>query len=396
MDDLRRTPLTSRHEAAGAKLAPFAGWAMPLQFAGTLAEHAAVRDDVGIFDVSHLGTVWITGPAATQAVAASFSNDPTRLDDGGSQYTLCLTDDGGIVDDLIVYRFDATRWLAIPNAANTAAVVDRLKSSAGLVAEDAADQIATAAGAEDPAPADLAVGTAWIDDASTGWAILAVQGPRSFATVQDALGIDLERVAWGTLAEVPITTAGDTDGATIIACRTGYTGERGGELLVPAEHATSVWDAILDAGATPCGLGARDTLRLEMGYPLHGNDLSPDITPWQVRLRWAVKLDDPDGAPRRFPGRDALAASREDGPTDRLLGLRSDGRRPLRAGYEVVHDGEVVGTTTSGGFSPTLGVGIALAQVDGLEPGDHAAVRVRDTEVDVEVLRPPFVDRNPR
>ncbi|MTV26244.1 glycine cleavage system aminomethyltransferase GcvT [Nitriliruptoraceae bacterium ZYF776] len=391
MDDLRRTPLTARHEAAGAKLAPFAGWAMPLEYTGTLAEHAAVRERVGVFDVSHLGTVWVTGPAATAVVDASFSNDARALADGTSQYTLCLDDDGGVLDDLIVYRLSAQRWFVVPNAANTAVVVDRLRDRARAVAAQARPEVVEAATADDPDPAGLAVGTALVDDASVGWAILAVQGPAAVATLTEVLGTDVGELPTNAIVEVRHAAAGP-----VIVCRTGYTGEAGAELLVPAENAGAVWDQLTAAGAVPCGLGARDTLRLEMGYPLHGNDLGPSVTPWRTRLRWAVKLASADGAPRDFPGRAALAATADDEPTDRLWGLRSDGRRPLRAGCEVVLDGEVVGTTTSGGFAPSLGVGIALAQVARLAPGDRAQVRVRDREVDVEVVRPPFLPRDRR
>lgn len=397
-EQLRRTPLTAAHERAGAKLAPFAGWAMPLSFAGVLAEHAAVRDAVGVFDVSHLGTVWVTGPAATEVIDRSFTADAHAVADGASRYTLCTADDGGIVDDLIVYRFASTRWMVVPNAANTASVVGRLRDVAADVASEARDVVAAAATADDPDPAELAVGTALVDDASSVWAILAVQGPRALATLRDALDLDVGDLAWTAVAEPRPGDGAPPDlvGHALVVCRTGYTGEVGVELVVPAERAQATWDALLAAGAEPCGLGARDTLRLEMGYPLHGADLSPQVRPAEARLSWAVALEDADGRPRRFPGAAALAAAGP--PTTRLLGLRSDGRRPLRADAEVRRDGEVVGRTTSGGFSPTLGVGIALARLDrAVEPGDGATVALRGgTEVDVEVVRPPFVDRDPR
>lgn len=366
MTQLRSTPLTTRHEAAGARMAPFAGWTMPIQFAGTVAEHEAVRSDVGVFDVSHLGTVFVTGGDAQQAIAASFTNDPAALADGGSQYTLCCDERGGIVDDLIVYRLAADRWMTVPNAANTAAVVERLRQQAPGRDVHVVDQ-------------------------SSDWAVLAVQGPRSLAVLGRALAslghpFDPMSVPYLGVATVPVAEA------EVLLCRTGYTGEVGAELVVPAGSAPAVWDALLAAGAQPCGLGARDTLRLEMGYPLHGNDLSTSVLPGEARLNWAVKLDRDD-----FVGRDALQAAKAAGPSRRLWGLRGTSRRPPRTGMRVVLDGRDVGTVTSGSYSPTAGTGIGLALLDaGVEPGAQVAVDVRGTEVAFEVVRPPFVDRDPK
>ena len=360
-EDLQDTPLLEQHRARGAKLAPFAGWRLPMQFEGTLAEHGAVRSDVGAFDVSHLGTVWIRGQDAAAVVADSFTNDPWRLEDGASQYTLCCTDDGGIVDDLIVARLEADRFLAVPNAANRAAVM--------AVLEQAAD----GRGVE-------------VRDETVDWAIVAVQGPRAL----DLAGaLDLE-VGGLDFTQVALQSR---HGEQLLVSRTGYTGEPGVELFVPAEAAGRLWDEVLDAGATPCGLGARDTLRLEMGYPLHGNDLDTDVSPFEARLGWAVRLDR-EGRP---PGAAALAAARERGPDRRLWGLRGDGRRSPRTGMRVLHDGAEVGTVTSGSFSPTLGVGIGMALVaTTVEPGHRVSVDVRGREEAFEVLRPPFVDRGPR
>jgi aminomethyltransferase len=394
--ELRRTPLTEVHVAAGAKLAGFAGWAMPISFRGVLAEHTAVREDVGVFDVSHLGTVWITGPAATAAVGRAFTADAAAIAPGGSRYALCTAEDGGILDDLIVYRLSEHRWLTVPNAANTATVVERLRAAAAEVADEARPQVAAAAAAADPAPADLAVGTAVVDDASTGWAILAVQGPRSLETLQAALGIDAAATGWGSVSEVALGDAAPVAGR-IVLCRTGYTGEVGAELLVPGELAVGVWQALVDAGAEPCGLGARDTLRLEMGYPLHGADLKPEVLPAEARLSWAVQSTDADGEPRRFPGAIAITAAAASGPSRRLWGVRTEGRRPLRADCEVRRGDQVVGVTTSGGFSPTLGVGIALASLAAdVAPGDQVTVDLRGSAIPGEVVRPPFVDRDPK
>jgi aminomethyltransferase len=366
-DELRRTALTDAHVDGGAVMAPFAGWHMPLRFAGTIAEHEAVRTAVGAFDVSHLGTVWLEGPDACAVIAATFTNDPTALRDMTSQYTLCCDEDGGIVDDLIVYRLGPERWLTMPNAANTAAVVDAL---------------AAAAGGRDVR----------LRDESEDWAVLAVQGPEALALL-DGLGLDLvglcdvpSDVAHLQLAELAL----DDDRGVL--ARTGYTGEPGAELLVPNAHAPALWARLLEAGAEPCGLGARDTLRLEMGYPLHGNELSTDVDPFEARLGWAVKLDR-----EAFRGQEALRAAKDAGATRRLLGLRTDGRRLARTGMRVVRDGADVGVVTSGGFSPTLERGIALAYLDrAIEPGEEVAVDIRGTHRSFEVVRPPFVDRDPR
>jgi aminomethyltransferase len=368
-DGLRTTALTDHHRAAGAKLAAFAGWSMPISFAGTLAEHRAVRAAVGAFDVSHLGTVWIEGPDAGAVVGATFTNDPARLTDGSSQYTLSCDEQGGVVDDLIVYRLAAERYVAVPNAANTAAVV------AALIAA-AHDR------------------SAWVTDATTDWAVLAVQGPRSLATTDQVLAALGATGAPATSTDPFDVTTIEVRGATILLCRTGYTGERGVELLVPGELAAPVWEALGSAGAVACGLGARDTLRLEMGYPLHGNELSTSRTPYEARLGWAVRLDRGE-----FRGREALATAKEAGPTQRLWGLVADGRRPARAGLTVRRPDtdEVVGTTTSGSLSPTLGVPIALAYLDAdLEPGARVVLDVRGHPTAAEVVRPPFVTSDPR
>lgn len=368
-EQLQTTALTAQHTAAGARMAAFAGWSMPLRFAGTLTEHDAVRSDVGVFDVSHLGTVWIEGAQAEAVVASACTNDPSRLSDGGSQYTLCCDERGGVVDDLIVYRLSEHRFVAVPNAANTAAVTAALR-----------------AGADDR--------DATVRDASTAWAVLAVQGPRALVVADEVLGSLGATGAPATSTPVlgvrPVTLAG----GEVLLCRTGYTGERGVELLVPDALAPTVWEALSGAGVTPCGLAARDTLRLEMGYPLHGNELSTARDPYAARLGWAVKLERDD-----FRGRAALVAAKGRGPSERLWGLVASGRRPARAGLAVLRTGtdEVVGHTTSGSLSPTLGVPLALAYLPAaFGPGDRVELDVRGHRTDAEVVRPPFVDRDPR
>ena len=348
---------------AGARMAPFAGWSMPLEFAGTLAEHQAVREPVGAFDVSHLGTVVVEGPGAAAVIGRSFTCDADAVEVGTSQYTLCCDEQGGVIDDLIVYRLADERWMAMPNAANTAAVVARLHDSVTTL--------------------DVA---ATIEDRSVADAILAVQGPGALALATEVLETDVAAIPYLAVRELD---AGPAAGARI--ARTGYTGEPGCEVVLPGELAGPVWDRLVAGGAAPCGLGARDTLRLEMGYPLHGHELSREVTPYEARMGWAVKLD------HDFVGRDALAARREAGPARRLWGLRVDGRRPLREGLVVRHGGTQVGVLTSGSFSPTLQVGIGLAYLDDpLGPDDEVVVDVRGRDVPATVVRPPFVDRDPR
>lgn len=359
-EDLHPSPLHARHEQLGAKFAPFAGWEMPLQYAGTLEEHQAVRDAVGVFDVSHLGTVDVIGEDALEVIASTFTNDPSVLVDGRSQYTLCATPDGGVTDDCIVYRLTEDRWVVIPNAANAAAVVAALE-------ESAVDRRAT------------------VTDVSTAWAILAVQGPESLGLAQQVTGIDPDELPFQAIA---VFTVGNVQA---YLCRTGYTGEVGVELVVPNAAAGEVFDRLVQGGAVPCGLGARDTLRLEMGYPLHGNDIDPTTSPYEARLGWAVKLDRDD-----FRGRDALVAAKEAGPSRRLLGLLGSTRRPLRAGMIVHHGDGQVGTLTSGGFAPSRGVGIGMAYLDrAIEIGDTVDVDVRGTRLPVEVVKPPFLERSP-
>ena len=356
---LQPSPLADRHAAAGARTAEFAGWHMPISFTGTVAEHTAVREDVGIFDVSHLGTVWITGEDAFEAVDAAFTNDPRPLADGDSQYTLCATEDGGVLDDLIVYRVNVDRWMVVPNAANTAAVVRRLQ--------------------------DVSTEAVVVADESTLWGVLAIQGPRSLELVESLLDVELSHLSFGQ------HTRTEADEPPTMVCRTGYTGELGVEVVASLEVCGTVWDGAVEAGAQRCGLGARDTLRLEMGYPLHGNELGPEVSPYEARSGWAVKLEE-----REFVGRDALADARQAGPRRRLWGLVGDGRRPPRAGMQVTVAGAPAGEVTSGSFSPTLGVGIGLALLDtDVEEGATATVDVRGTDVAFTVTRPPMVDRDP-
>jgi aminomethyltransferase len=365
------SPLHDRHVALRATLGAFGGWSMPLSYpAGTVAEHTAVRTAVGIFDVSHLGKLSVTGPGAVAFVDRCLTADLGPLEPGQARYTLCCADDGGVVDDLIAYLVRPDELLLVPNAANAGAVAALLAAAA---------------------PAGVAV-----VERHAELAVLAVQGPRA----REVLGAVLPGatgVGRGGLEDLPYMAFLDV--ADIRVCRTGYTGEHGYELLVPAGDAGAVWDSLLAAaaplGGLPCGLAARDTLRTEMGYPLHGQDLSADITPVQAGSGWAVGWRKPE-----FWGRAALLREKEAGPARRLRGLRATGRGVPRAGMAVLDAaGARVGVTTSGTFSPTLRTGIALALVDtasGVQPGDAVSVDVRGRALACTVVKPPFVPSHVR
>jgi aminomethyltransferase len=356
---LSRSPLYERHIALGAKLSPFGGWEMPLSYAGTVEEHTAVRSDVGVFDVSHLGKGRVSGRRAREFVNATLTNDLGRIEPGEAQYTLCCDDSGGVVDDLIVYLHSDDDVFLVPNAANTAEVVRRLQAAA---------------------PSGIEV-----TDLHRSLAVLAVQGPRS-PEVLAALGLPAEH-------EYMSFVPAEWHGHPVVVCRSGYTGERGYELLPHWEDAGELWDALLATGATPCGLGARDTLRTEMGYPLHGQDLSLEISPVQARLRWAVGWDKP-----HFWGREALLAEREAGPRRMLWGLKARDRGIPRHGMRVLSGhGVPVGVVTSGTFSPTLRTGIALALLDrGVTEGDVVSVDIRGRSTKMQVVKPPFVQPSTR
>jgi aminomethyltransferase len=369
--DLLQSPLHDRHLALGAKLGAFGGWAMPLEYAGggVLAEHAAVREQVGIFDVSHLGKASVRGPGAAAFVNATLTNDLARIGPymnsaRGAQYTMCCDESsGGVIDDLIVYLRAEDDVFLVPNAANNAEVVRRLSAAAPHSVE--------------------------VRNLHRDFAVIAVQGPRS-GDVLKAIGLPTEHpymsfidTSWTPPAGAPIN---------VTVSRSGYTGERGYELVIASADATTVWDRLFEAGADlkvrACGLGARDTLRTEMGYPLHGQDLSIDITPNQARVGWAVGWDKP-----KFWGREALVAERAAGPRRILRGLESLDRGIPRP-HMVVRSagGDVVGEVTSGTFSPTRRIGIALALLDpSIGVGDEVNVDVRGKPCAMRVIKPPFV-----
>ncbi|OBK32053.1 glycine cleavage system protein T [Mycobacterium sp. 1245111.1] len=364
MTELLQGPLEDRHREEGASFAEFGGWLMPVSYAGTVAEHTATRNAVGLFDVSHLGKALVKGPGAAEFVNSALTNDLNRIQPGKAQYTLCCNESGGVIDDLIAYYVSSDEIFLVPNAANTAAVVAALK---------------------DAVPEGIT-----ITDEHRSYAVLAVQGPRS-PEVLSGLGLPTEMDYMGY-------ADADLAGVPVRVCRSGYTGEHGYELLPPWDSAGAVFDALLDAvkraDGQLAGLGARDTLRTEMGYPLHGHELSADISPLQARCGWAIGWKK-----NAFFGRDALMAEKEAGPPRLLRGLKAVGRGVLRSDLNVLDGDEVVGVTTSGTFSPTLKIGIALALIDvdaGIEDGQHVTVDVRGRGIECEVVKPPFVEAKTR
>jgi aminomethyltransferase len=358
--ELLTSPLHQRHVAAGAKFAAFSGWFMPLEYAGAgvLAEHAAVRNAVGIFDVSHLGKARVAGPNAADFVNRCLTADLGKIGPGQAQYTFLCNADGGVIDDMIAYLKSSDEVLLIPNAANCAEVV-------AVLAEAAPDGVT-------------------VTNQHRDFAVLAVQGTHSDEVLSAA----------GFPAGHDYMTFVDAGyhGTPMTVCRTGYTGERGYELVVPVSAAVAVWDAVLAAGEPyglqPAGLGARDTLRTEMGYALHGQDISPTITPVQARLGWAVGWKK-----ESFFGAEALRAERQMGAKRLLRGLRATGRGIPRPGMVVrAPDGTEVGTVTSGTYSPTLKIGIALGLIEAaLNDEDVVMVDIRRRQEPFVITKPPFV-----
>ena len=365
--DLVHSPLHDRHVALGAKFAEFGGWSMPLEYAGggVLAEHAAVRDAVGVFDVSHLGKALVRGAGAAAFVDSCLTNDLSRIQPGQAQYTLCCDDSGGTIDDIIIYLRSEFEVFLVPNAANTAAVVDRLRAAAPDGIE--------------------------VSDQHRQHAVLAVQGTLS-DEVLSALDLPVDH-DYMTFAD------GKVAGHELTVCRTGYTGERGYELIVSSEGALDVWDALIEAGEPrgirACGLGARDTLRTEMGYPLHGHELSTEISPVMAGSAWAVGWDKP-----AFWGKEALEKQRAEKAVPTIRGLLAQGRGIPRPGMTVRSQGDggaELGEITSGTFSPTLRQGIGLALLDrSVADGDTVVVDVRGRSEAFTVTKPPFVTPSTR
>lgn len=359
-DDLKKTPLHDQHVALDGKMVPFAGYVMPVQYpTGITAEHKAVRDSAGLFDVSHMGEFDVRGPDALALVQRVTVNDASRIAVGQAQYSAMCKPDGGIVDDLIVYRF-ADRYMLVVNASN------RAKDWAWIEAEAAALDVELA-------------------DRSDEIALLALQGPAARDILRPLTDSALDAIGYYRFDE------GEVAGVPAVVSATGYTGEDGFELYVPAEGAATLWQALLDAGEgrglMPAGLGARDSLRLEMGYALYGNDLDEEHTPLEAGLGWITKLDKGD-----FIGREALAAQKEAGVARKLVGMRLTERGFPRPGYAVRTAGGDEGVVTSGTLSPSLGEGIAMGYVPAAAAavGTEVSVVIRDREVGAVVQRPPF------
>lgn len=355
----RLGPLDAVHRRLGAKMVPFGGWEMPLAYErGTIDEHLACRSDAVVFDVSHLGTVRVHGAGAVERLQSTLTNDLRKIAPGRAQYTHLLDEvDASVVDDIIVWWLDDETFDVMPNASNT----DRVVAALGGV------------------------------DTTATRAVLAVQGPRSlerlahvFPEAADVRRFRVETVTWDGL----VRDGRGGDGVACTVAGTGYTGEAGVEISVPASAAAALWEAITSAGVVPAGLGARDTLRLEAGLPLHGHELGPGITPLQAGLGWVVGWDTP------FRGRDALTAERDRGPVRALRGISTEGRRPPRADCPVLVGDRPVGVVTSGNFSPVLGHGIALALLaPDVEPGADVTIDVRGSVLIGRVAPLPFVHR---
>jgi len=353
-----QTPLDAEHRALGGRMVDFAGWDMPIRYGSVLDEHRACRTGAVVFDVSHMGSIWVRGPGAVAALQGLFTNDLGRIGPGRAQYTHLLADDASVIDDLIVWWVGEEELLVIPNASNTAPALEAVRAAA-----------AGAAGGAD------------VEHVTERRALLAVQGPearrRLAALAPEASSVEHFGVS---MTSLPGGMSGFVGG-------TGYTGEDGVELFVPVEAAVAVWRALLEAGVAPAGLGARDTLRLEMGYPLHGHELGPGITPLQAGLGWVVGWDKP-----AFAGREALLAEKEQGVSRRLAGILLADRQVPRAECAVSIDGQVAGEVTSGNVSPVLERGIALAFLPpATKPGTAVAVDIRGRSAAGEVVKPPFI-----
>ena len=347
MQTLLRTPLYDRHVQLGARLVPFAGWEMPVQYQGVIPEHLAVRQDCGVFDVSHMGELEVEGPHARELLQALLSNDLDRIEPGKAQYTLLTNEEGGIVDDLIVYERDPERFLLIVNASNREADFAWIR--------------------------EREISGSTVRDVSDDYALLAVQGPRSF-----------ERLG---LPDAPAFTFadGEVDGIACTVNRTGYTGELGCELLVEADKGAELWDRVLERGAVPCGLGARDTLRLEVCYPLHGNDIGPDTDAISAGLGWVCALDE------EFTGVEELRRIKAAGPERRLAAFVMEEPGIPRQGMAIAEGGEV----TSGSHSPMLerGIGMGYVPAELAQPGSELTIDVRGRPRRARVVKKPIYSR---
>ena len=367
--ELQRTPLYDRHRAAGARLVDFAGWEMPVQYTGVIEEHRAVREAAGLFDVSHMGEVRVTGPGAEDFLQRLTPNDVSKLEDGQAHYSALLTERGTYVDDLLIYRMGPEEYLVVVNASNREQdfrwIADRARDADGVEVEDLSDR----------------------------YALLALQGPKAVEILRPLAslagdGATLDDVKFYRFAR------GEVDGAPAILSRTGYTGEDGFELYLDPADAPRVWDRLLEAGEehglVPAGLGARDTLRLEAGMALYGHEIDDSTTAWEARLGWTVKPDKGD-----FVGREALLAQKEKGVERRLVGFEIVGRGIAREGHRVMRGDEPVGHVTSGTWSPTFekALGMAYVPVALAEPGTEIEIEVRSRRLPARIVETPFYRR---
>jgi aminomethyltransferase len=362
----KRTPLHRVHEQLGAHFTDFAGWWMPVRYSSDISEHHAVRTSAGLFDLCHMGELELTGPEAGIALDHALVGKPSKIGIGRARYSMICDEAGGILDDLVVYRLDEERFLVVANASNVRVVLEALG--------ERVTRFETS-----------------VRDASADWALIAVQGPASAAIVAELTELDVPSLKYYAIDE------GIVGGTSVLLARTGYTGEDGFEIYCAPSEAERVWAALAQAGAkhdlVPAGLACRDTLRLEAGMPLYGQELSRAVTPFEAGLGRVVAFDKEGG----FVGDNALAVRRDEGAKQTLVGLVSTGRRSPRTGY-TVHDpatGEVVGEVTSGAPSPTLGhpIAIAYVPVELQEPGTRLAVDIRGAREDVEVVALPFYRR---
>ncbi len=362
--DLKRTPLNARHRALGARMVPFGGWDMPVEYSGITDEHLTVRARVGLFDVSHMGEVEVAGSDALEAVQRITSNDASRLEVGQAQYSALTTHDGTFVDDLLVYRLADAHYLLVINASNVA------KDAAWIKQEIAS------------------VGDAVSVNSSGRYALLAVQGPRALEVLQPLTGVELDSIGYYWFA------SGEVASVRATISRTGYTGEDGFELFVSPQSAEQVWNAVLEAGASagikPVGLGARDTLRLEAAMRLYGNDIDETTTVLEAGLGWVVGWDKP-----AFNGREALVRQKAEGVSRKLVGFEMVERGIARQGYEVYRGGDKVGTVTSGTMTPYLkkAIGMAYVPVEASAAGTEITIAVRDRRVAAQVVKMPFYKR---
>jgi len=358
-ETLKKTPLNQVEKELGGKMVDFGGWELPVQYSGILDEHDAVRTKAGVFDVSHMGEVTVKGPQALELLQGATCNDVAKLEDGRAHYNGLLYPTGGFVDDILIYRIAHDDYFVVVNASNTDKDFEWLQQAAGGLDVD-------------------------VQNVSANYAQLAIQGPEAERVLQAMTDVPLAPIKYYRFAR------GLVDGAPAIVSRTGYTGEDGFEIYVAPEHAPRIMKKLVDAGVKPCGLGARDTLRLEAKMALYGNDIDQTTTPIEADLGWIVKLEKGE-----FAGRDVLSREKEEGPRRKLVGFEMVDRGIARHGYPVVDGGEEIGVVTSGTHSPTLkkAIGLAYLPLDKSAQGTEFTVLIRGKEARARVIPTPFYKR---